>query len=240
MYESDAQSMMFSLAYPPESGSPVGARCACPFGKNKILIGRSDGKIMAYTLPAFSTTKADIMDCGHTPLTDIATDAEMQQIVSCDDTGMIALWNVGNNSVNLLSKAKVGKTWPCTGVQFWNGFIIVASANGVVNVFDSRDLSPCFEIFAHFRTLTSFDVLPCSPSLALLLTASEDTTFRVFAVRMKEDDSLDIEQVAEGTYPNQFICGARFLESKTQQEIRVALSSYECSNVAIFKCKLSP
>ncbi|GAX80237.1 hypothetical protein CEUSTIGMA_g7675.t1 [Chlamydomonas eustigma] len=100
-------------------------------------------------------------------------------LVSCDQEGLITLWDAVSTSNLSLANTISQSSEPVVSVALRRNYMIVARLEGCFQVYDMASCSLVGEVVSHSRFLTAMDMHPCKDIIA---TTSEDATVNVWTL----------------------------------------------------------
>ncbi|XP_072177853.1 WD repeat-containing protein 54-like [Diadema setosum] len=190
-----------------------------------IAVGTSTGSVLVFSIPARGTNvQLSETLSGHSyPISAVAGEGDL--MASADDSGCIMVWQAGPKFYQLTRINGGGAT--CSSVCLYMNLVIGGYGTGHIRIFDTQKGNLLTEICAHAQWIHAMDL---APSAGLLLSTSEDTTLKVWSLKV-DDNQAKVSLAYQGCITDTQLCGARFIGKEGRS---LCVTGYDTNEVVCF------
>ncbi|CAJ0953064.1 unnamed protein product, partial [Mesorhabditis belari] len=171
---------------------------------NTILVGSYTGEILHFVCGGENTVnvKKPLME-HREPICDLATCRFDELTCSADMGGTVIVWGTKCKSV----AKKISTEQPISVINVLRKQCIVGTLRGKVLFYSTVTAALMAEVACHVRPVTAIAVAPES---AYVMTASEDSMYRIFKLHTRKPEAYQVEWRHSDTVNDEMICGAQF------------------------------
>ncbi|GMT17371.1 hypothetical protein PFISCL1PPCAC_8668, partial [Pristionchus fissidentatus] len=199
---------------------------------NTILVGTSTGAIMVFNCSGGTSVSVKKPLFEHKyAISDIATCKFDEITASGDSHGTVVVWSKG-----LKINKRIDTKLNITVINVLRRQVLVGTLYGMINIYATNNGVLMASVTAHCRPVTGISVAPES---AYVLTASEDSSVRVFKLHTRKPEAYQMEFRYGDELDNKQLVGACFANDRGSSMVFAAFDFPWLMLYKIFK-KVAP